>query len=227
MSNELCEYAGRFLLALKKEENFDAYLTFFSDLSMSQIKKDLSTDDAKRTFWINLYNAFFLVLRKHQNLKKPEIFKSKIIRIAEQDISLDEIEHGILRKYRWKFSLGYVRNPFARSIIKKWAVNKLDYRIHFALNCGAESCPPIAFYHHDKINRQLDMATMSYLESETKKNEAEKTIYISQLFKWFKADFGGNKGIRKILKENIQMDTDGYALAYSHYSWDENLENWS
>jgi len=227
MSDELHAQAGSFLLALKKEENFDKYISFFSNVSSECLHKELNGDKLKLVFWINLYNAYFLVLRKHQNLNKPEIFRDRLIHFGQEKISLDEIEHGILRRFRWKYSLGYLPNPFTRSIIKEWAVDRIDYRIHFALNCGAESCPPIAFYHHDKIERQLDMATISYLESETKKNEAEKTIYISQLFKWFKADFGGNKGIRKILQEKIQMDSEGYALAYSRYSWDENLENWT
>ena len=39
------------------------------------------------------------------------------------------------------------------------AVDVIDFRIHFALNCGAKSCPPIAFYSYDKINDQLDLAT--------------------------------------------------------------------
>ncbi len=226
-SLKFLQTAEQLLLAMKMGEAYHELSEKLASAPLNQLKKELDNDQAKKAFWINVYNAYFLILRKELNIAKPQIFKNKLVTIASESLSLDDIEHGILRKYRWKFSLGYLPNIFSSSLIKSLAVNKIDYRIHFALNCGAESCPPIAFYHHDKIDKQLDMGTMSFLESETKKNEAKKTIYISQLFKWFKADFGGNKGIRKILQEKIQMETDGYALAYSPYSWDENLENWS
>jgi len=97
-------------------------------------------------------------------------------------MSLDEIEHGVLRKYRIKKSLGYLPNWFAPAWIKKWAVDQLDYRIHFALNCGAASCPPIAFYNDIRIDSQLEMATLSFLESETKIDHSSRTIHLSQLF---------------------------------------------
>jgi len=219
--------AEQLLLSMKMGKQDVALSENLASCTFSTLKTQVDSDQKKKAFWINIYNAYFLILRKEQNLQKPEIFKSKRIKIAECSFSLDDIEHGILRKYRWKYSLGYLANPFSSSLIKSLSVNHIDYRIHFALNCGAESCPPIAFYNHEKITNQLDMATMSFLESETKKIVDEKTIYISQLFKWFKADFGGNRGIRKILEEKINMDTKGFRFAYSDYSWDENLENWS
>lgn len=203
------------------------HVEILSQNSIEDLKKQLDHDDKRKAFWINMYNAYFLILRKEHRLEKPDIFKNKIITIANKKFSLDDIEHGILRRYRWKYSLGYLPNPFSSSLIKSLAVASIDYRIHFALNCGAESCPPIAFYHFDKIEKQLEMSTISFLETETIKNEKERVIYISQLFKWFKADFGGIKGIRNILKEKIQMETKDYRLVYSDYSWDENLENWT
>ena len=53
--------------------------------------------------------------------------------------SLDDIEHGILRRN--------ARNHIEVGDSKlTHMVDKVDYRIHFALNCGAQSCPAIAFY---------------------------------------------------------------------------------
>ena len=42
-----------------------------------------------------------------------------------------------------------------------------DPRIHFALNCGAVSCPPIAVYEGESLDEQLDIATEGFLEGNT------------------------------------------------------------
>jgi len=89
------------------------------------------------------------------------------------------------------------------------------------------SCPPIAFYSLDKIEQQLEMATLSFLEGETEVLEDKKEIHITQLFKWFHGDFGGNAGIRKILNEKLNIKTKGFSLKYRPYSWDEELDNYS
>lgn len=59
---------------------------------------------------------------------------------------------------------------------KEQRVDKAGYRIHFALNCGAKSCPPIAFYKPRQMDRQLEMATKPYLEGEAEYNEGENTV---------------------------------------------------
>ena len=193
--------------------------------NLAQISSDLNDDNHKKAFWINIYNAYFQILRKAQQLKKPEIYKSRRINIAGKNFSLDDIEHGILRRYRYKFSLGYLPNPFTSNFIKSLAVDKIDYRIHFALNCGAKSCPPIAFYSPDRIDQQLDMATLTFLEGETDVLEDQKEIHITRLFQWFKGDFGGSSGIRNILKEKLKLENRDYKLIYKAYSWDEELDN--
>ncbi len=113
----------------------------------------LYNDDAIKTFWINIYNAWFQILATREKKKSPEIFTGKLITIADTKFSLDDIEHGILRRYRWKLSRGYLPELFPGRLIKQLAVAKIDYRIHFALNCGAKSCPPIAFYTYFNINK--------------------------------------------------------------------------
>ena len=104
-------------------------------------------------------------------------------------------------------------------------VHQLDYRIHFSLNCGAKSCPPIAFYRAKEIDDQLNLATRSFLESETEFNDEEKKAWVTRIFLWFYADFGGNKGIRAILTEQLGRDVNLYKIKYKSYSWDDDLEN--
>ncbi|MFK7774286.1 MAG: DUF547 domain-containing protein [Saprospiraceae bacterium] len=223
----LNKISEQLLLAVKTNQTHGDFLFQLDNYSLDQLEKNLNNDEAKKAFWINIYNAFFQIFRKVHQLDKPEIYKEKLINIAGEKLSLDDVEHGILRKYRYKYSLGFLPNFFTKNLIKKWAVNKIDYRIHFALNCGAKSCPPIAFYSLEKIDAQLQLATDSFLEGETDVLEEKKEIHITQLFKWFLADFGGKSGIRKILKEHLEIDSEGYNLVFKPYSWEEELANYS
>lgn len=185
----------------------------------------LSKDEAK-AFWINCYNGYFQLLA-HQGVEKPDIFKKDLIFIAKHALSLDDIEHGILRKLRVKAAMGYIKSPFYNDMIKKWAMEEMDPRIHFALNCGAVSCPPIAFYQPEQIQQQLDTATASFLESETTIIDREKEVHISKLFKWYQGDFGGEMGIQRFLlhHEAIQPKHMDYKIRYKEYSWEQKLRN--
>lgn len=60
----------------------------------------LNNDEAIKTFWINMYNAWFQILAIREKKTMPEIFTGKLITIAKTKFSLDDIEHGILRRYR-------------------------------------------------------------------------------------------------------------------------------
>ncbi|MFT5886441.1 MAG: hypothetical protein ACI9IP_002908 [Arcticibacterium sp.] len=222
--NELSE---RLLLAVKKEEKTDDLETELANLKLDELTEALNNDTKKKAFWINCYNAFYQIFRRKNLLDKSEIYTAKAIHIAEQNFSLDDIEHGILRKYRVKISLGYLANIFAPILIKKLAVRKIDYRIHFALNCGAKSCPPIAFYSSQRLEQQLELATISFLEGETIVKLDRMEIHVTSLFSWFRGDFGGTSGIKQILKEKLKTPTKGLKLVYMPYSWEDDLGNFS
>ena len=219
------QIAEKLLLAVKMNNDVQPWIEKLVQLDLNKLQLLLDEDGKKKAFWINIYNAWFLILRKHRKVEKSIIYKTPQIEIAGEQFSLDEVEHGILRKYRYKFSLGYLPNPFARNLIKKLAVHQIDYRIHFALNCGVKSCPPIAFYSAPRIEQQLEMATLAFLEGETEVDEQQKEIRISRLMKWYHGDFGGNSGIRKMLEEKLKLTTKGFRLVYKDYSWEEDLEN--
>jgi len=193
--------------------------------SLKELSHQLNNDENKKAFWINVYNAYYQILRKEQNIKKPDIYKKKLFKIAQTSLSLDDIEHGVLRKNKYKYSLGFFNRLWRSTFIKKHQVNTLDYRIHFALNCGAKSCPPIAFYNSENINNQLDIATQSFLEAESDFDYHTKTVKTTALFKWFYADFGGTKGIKKIYKEQLDKDISNYKIQYKDYSWEDDLDN--
>ena len=224
---ELNVLSEMLLIKVKNGEETGLIRTELQDAPVDHLFSNVGTDKQKKAFWINCYNAFYQILRREKNFVKPDIFRRKVIRVAGIDFSLDNIEHGILRRNKIKWSLGYLSDPFAKKQLKKLAVKEMDFRIHFALNCGAKSCPPIAFYTPDQINDQLELATHSFLESETMLNEEKNEIHISRLFKWFQGDFGGRRGIRAIYQRYLDLDLDKMSLIFKPYNWDEDLENFA
>lgn len=71
-----------------------------------------------------------------------------------------------------------------------FAMYECDPRIHFALNCGARSCPPIAVYsdNEGELEDQLKLATESFLENNV--TVGKEIVEVSMLFSWYKSDFG-------------------------------------
>lgn len=221
----LLHLSEQFLYAVKIEEPTDKLEEQLATLDYNRLKGGLSNDNAIKTFWLNMYNAWFQVLATRKKLKNPEIFKTKQIIIASHKFSLDEIEHGILRKFRWKYSKGYLPSFFPGKTIKQLAVEKIDYRIHFALNCGAKSCPPIAFYSYNSIDRQLDIASKTFLKSETEIDTISRSVSVTKIMDWYSGDFGGKKGILKIVGKTLGKDLKGYKIIYKPYDWDQLLHN--
>ncbi|MEO5647891.1 MAG: DUF547 domain-containing protein [Chitinophagaceae bacterium] len=143
-------------------------------------------------------------------------------------LSLDDIEHGILRRSKIKWSLGYLNKFFPGSFERKNRVNKVDYRIHFALNCGAKSCPPIAFYKPDQIDKQLSLATKTYLKGDAIYSGDNNSVGLPALMGWFRHDFGGKKKMKTLLKalEIIPENSDP-KIHFNKYDWNLFLANYA
>ena len=223
----LLKLSEELLYHVKTTEPTKDLETVLGNLNMQQLIAGLNNDDAIKTFWINMYNAWYQILAVREKQNRPKIFTGKMILIAGQNFSLDDIEHGILRKYRCKYSMGYLPQFFPGKLIKQLAVATIDYRIHFALNCGAKSCPPIAFYSYEHINKQLDLATKSFLNSETEFDEVSKEVRVSKIMDWFRADFNEKKGIREIIKIFLKKDVTGYEVKFRDYNWDAAMHNFN
>ena len=97
-----------------------------------------------------------------------------------------------------------------------------DPRVHFALVCGAKGCPPIyqfAFFA-DSLDQQLDRVTTAALNNQSfirfqKTGAAE----ISEIFKWYVADFGGNeKGIKNFINK-YRGTNKVQSISYYTYNW--------
>jgi hypothetical protein len=215
------------LYQVKTNAPTDSLERILAQLQLQELAYGLSDDKARKTFWINIYNAYFQLLATRDHKTRPAIFTGNFITLAGTLFSLDDIEHGILRHYRNKLSQGYRAQSNPGNIIKQLAVENIDYRIHFALNCGAKSCPPIAFYKYERLDEQLDLAAASFLSSETQINDNTKTVTTSKILFFYKGDFGGDAGILKVLTKYLNQNLTGYKLKFNPYNWDAKLKNFN
>ena len=150
-----------------------------------------TTDAERGSFWVNLYNALVLDavhreglsgdLRAHRGL-----YTRTALMVAGVRCSLHVIEHGLLRANRpapWTFWRP-LRGADPR---RGWQLRQLEPRIHFALNCGARSCPPIRAYTAAAWEAQLDLATRSYFASEARCVDDE--VSLPWLLRLYARDF--------------------------------------
>ena len=229
-SNTFVKLSQDFMYAAKTNEATAAYIIKLQNLNYNELLSGLKNDDDKKAFWINLYNAYTnasLHANPDQYKSRNKFFGNKNIIIAGKTFSLDKIEHGILRRSSIKWSLGYLSKLFPDKTEKNLRVNKLDYRIHFALNCGAKSCPPIAFYNPENLNTQLDVATSAYLTSEVSYDAATNILQLPALLNWFRRDFGGKQKMIELLKSKqiLQKDVNP-KIKFKKYDWTLYLDNY-
>ncbi|MEX1188010.1 MAG: DUF547 domain-containing protein [Bacteroidia bacterium] len=191
------------------------------------LSDQLKTDDSKKAFWLNVYNAFIqdILTNSPDNYEDRGAFFSKNrINIAGYTMSFDFIEHGILRHSKNKLSLGYFNKLFPSKLEKSLRVDSLDFRIHFALNCGASSCPPIAYYTRENLDAELEMAEAAFIVSRSRVEG--NTVYVSKIFSWFRADFGGKSGIEQLLIKHKVIPNDSFKLEFDDYDWNLELKKY-
>jgi hypothetical protein len=191
-------------------------------IRQAKLEQSLNTDELKKTFWINIYNAFYLITLKETKLGK-EIFNLKRIKIARAVFSLNDIEHGILRKYKFRIGYGYITNPFYSSFIKTLAVNKVDYRIHFALRSLELEKKTIDCFDCEEIEKQLTEVTNDFIRLETEFDHESKTIRVSAFLLSYLRDFGGKKTVKKLLETIFERDLKEYKLRFKTYKRTEKL----
>jgi hypothetical protein len=227
---DLNKISGDLLLATKmnQQKEIENAKAFLEGIEMDQLIKNLDTDDKKKAFWINVYNSYIIIKLAEDSTRydnRGDFFSAKSITIANHDFSFDFIEHGILRRSKVKLSLGFFGKLFPSKLERQLRVDKLDYRIHFALNCGAASCPPVAFYDADKIEEQLAIAEASFVMDKSTYDKETNTVNTSALFSWFRGDFGRKRGIRKIIRKHLAIEEKRFALKFDKYDWGMDLEN--
>lgn len=219
---------------IRNGQSTDQITDCLTNISSKKLKSELDSKSEKKAFWLNIYNAYVQIILQNQ----PELFKdrnswfgynffstSQVI-IAGYEMSFDDMEHGIMRRSTNKLSLGYMRNWFIDDVEKELMWEEKDPRIHFALNCGAASCPYVAVYDPQRVNEQLDITTDNYLSRTTEYNASENTVRVTKLMSWFRGDFGGKEGAVQFLKlyDIIPGDADP-TVEFREYDWTLDLDN--
>ncbi|MGB3151809.1 MAG: DUF547 domain-containing protein [Maribacter sp.] len=223
------ELSKSFLIKLKDGKDTKDIQEILANTSVSALEKALNTNEKKLAFWVNIYNSYIqVILKDNPDLynDRGSFFKNDQIRIAGEVISFAKIEHGIIRKSQWEYGLGRIRKWFPNKFERKLRVDKRDYRVHFALNCGAKDCPPVAIYDWERLDEQFDKSTKKYLEQTTVYNAEKKEVAVTSLFSWFRGDFGNKSGVKKILKKfDLIPTTKEIELTYKSYDWTLDLNN--
>lgn len=219
------EAAQALLSATKVGENPDPHLERLAAFDGDALERVRTDRKAALSFWCNLYNAGTQLLldRRPELYDSPlrffRFFRATAVTVGGADLSLDTIENGILRASRSKYTLGYTRQLWPGSVARRHRLDEPDPRIHFALNCGAESCPAIRFYEPDAVDEQLDTATELYLDNAVDYDPEAGVARVPRVCLWFRADFGGGDGIRALLREYDAIPDDA-APTIRYHSWD-------
>lgn len=196
--------------AIQADPRFDSYVA-----DLNRIDPQSLTSEADRlAFWINAYNAF--AIRGILDGYSPEpyvgwyrYFKVRTYAVGGREITLSDLEHGILRR---RFS---------------------EPRIHFALVCASLSCPklpPYAF-RGDRLDEQLDAAARSFVNDPDRNrfDRRAKVARLSKIFDWFEEDFAAAGGVlayvsRYLLDPELarELSEQRYRVEYLDYDWSLN-----
>jgi len=218
------------LSGVRYKADVSGMLKVLADLKEEQLAVALVNDDAKKAFWINIYNAMIqhqLSQDTSSYVNRRKFFRAKSIVVAGQKLSFDDIEHGMLRGSKVKWAGGYIHKLVPSPFERKFRVSQLDWRIHFALNCGAMSCPAVFQYSQPEIDKQLENSTNLFLMFETTYDSVANTIQLPKLFSWFRNDFGGKKGIYTLLQAREIIPAGSTPkIAYTKYDWSLSVANY-
>ena len=198
--------------AMKADKaKLDEYLAI---LSKQKPAKNWSRNETL-AFWINAYNAFTIKLIldnypvksiKDLNPSVSVIFVNtvwdkKFFSIGGDKMSLNNIEHGILRKMN-------------------------EPRMHFTIVCASVSCPKLlnTAYEAATLDNQLNKAARDFLADNTKNQVNANGPKLSKIFDWFSGDFKANgKSKIEFINQFTSIKIDRNAdIGYLDYNWNLN-----
>jgi hypothetical protein len=154
----------------------------YLDAMAGVVPADLNRD-AQFAYWVNVYNALTVdVVLDHypvETIRDIDIspgwfadgpWGKKLITVDGADLSLDDIEHRILRPI-WR-----------------------DPRVHYAVNCAALGCPNLRPrpFTADRLDRMLTDGARAYVNHPRGANMTGDGLVVSSIYVWFQADFGGD-----------------------------------
>jgi len=216
------ELAAELLVALRTDDGAEPLLSTLSDLSEADLAPVREDHETAVAFWLNCYNAGttrLLAERPALYESRWRFFRAPALTVAGHPLGLDDIEHGILRASRSKYGLGYLPRLLPDSFEHRYRLTAVDSRIHFALHCGAASCPAIRAYEPDAVDDQLDTATRAYLDATVEHDPDAGVVRVPRVFRWFPGDFGGRSGIRDFLRRYDQFPDESASIGYLAWDW--------
>jgi hypothetical protein len=189
----------------------DGYVDALSSILIGRYRRS-----EQLAFWINLYNALTVqVVLEHYPVRSirdirisPGLFVSgpwgkALIRVEDQPLSLDDIEHRILRPI-WR-----------------------DPRIHYAVNCASVGCPNLIdkAFTGDNVQSLLEQGAREYVNHTRGVRIIDGELVVSSIYRWFKEDFGGDdRGVIEHLRsyaspELAMMLKNFHRIAHDEYDW--------
>lgn len=147
--------------------------------SLSRMAPLTLTRPEQFAFWANLYNAVTIdvvldayPVRSIRDIRSgltPGPWKRKVATVGGVELSLDDMEHNILRK--------------------GWS----DPRVHYAVNCASYSCPnlPLRAWRGATLGPALGAAARAYVNSGRAVRFEGAVLVVSSIYDWYAADFGG------------------------------------
>lgn len=171
----------------------------------------LRSKEERLAFYINAYNVYAIKMvidnmpmdsiRDAGSLFTP-VWKKTVGNIAGEAVTLDQIEHAILR------SMG-------------------EPRIHFAIVCASLSCPNLRqeAYRAERLEQQLEEQTRKFLGDDTKGLAlAGRRVRLSQIFDWFEEDFEASGGVEAFVRRYYDLPQQISWRANLPYDWDLNRQ---
>jgi hypothetical protein len=157
--------------------------------------KDMNAP-TKMAFVINLYNvlirvAFVTAGIPKKDLTRLSFFDTVAVNVGGGIFTFNDLENGILRAN--SVPPYHLTKPFGKGDAREnLALSKVDPRIHFALNCGAKSCPAVKHYTAAGLDDELQNSAIEFCESlgNVVIDEAKREVRVSKIFKWYMGDFG-------------------------------------
>ncbi len=152
-----------------------------------------NNSDEALPFFVNVYNSLVIhasiqVGSPQSAMQRSSFFGKISYRIGEHKFSMNDLEHGVLRGNRAcpGSLLAQFRRNDPRAVL---SLERVDPRIHFALNCAAKSCPPIRVFSAKNIERGLQLAAEGFLRDTTAFDESSNTVTLSRILSWYRRDF--------------------------------------
>ncbi|WP_408959509.1 DUF547 domain-containing protein [Natrinema sp. 74] len=204
------------LFTVKTEGDADQLRERLATLEQSHLERALAGREGKLAFWLNCYNAYAQLLLEEREpdlleggfLDRWKFFGRDRVPVCGVWLSLNDIEHGLLRSSKHPWGFGYIPRLFPSSFEREFRLEECDPRIHFALSHGADHCPPIAVYSPRDVDEELDIAIEWFLEENVSYDPEAETATVPRRFRTYRGDFGGRRGIVSFLREYNAVPPD-------------------